>query len=51
MSFINGLVKLSATISALGTKLTVIRFRLYKSRILVVDVDILRPVIDIFAAY
>ena len=34
LSFINGLVKLSATISALGIKLTIIRFYLYKSRIL-----------------
>ena len=34
LSFISGLVKPSATISALGTKLTIIRFRSYKSRIL-----------------
>ena len=34
LSFISGLVKLSATISALGIKLTIISFRSYKSRIL-----------------
>ena len=32
--FINGLVKLSVTISALSIKFTIIRFRSYKSRIL-----------------